>query len=66
MLPCSSASAKYKPYDHTTHRMDVAEDLGIVEPMKAIKMKWTENILQQVNDMDDVISDIADTPEVKL
>ena len=51
---------------HTTHRMDVAEDLGIVEPMKAIKMKWTENILQQVNDMDDVISDIADTPEVKL
>ena len=48
----------------TTHRMDVAEDIGVERPMKAIKVKHSQNILQQINDMDEVISDIDDTPEV--
>ena len=34
--------------------------------MKAIKVKHSQNIIQQINDMDEVISDIAETPEVKL
>jgi GR25 family glycosyltransferase involved in LPS biosynthesis len=48
----------------TTQRMDVAEDIGVETPMKAIKVKHSQNIIQQINDMDEVISDIAETPEL--
>jgi GR25 family glycosyltransferase involved in LPS biosynthesis len=50
----------------TTYRIDVAVDIGVERPMKAIKVKHSQNIIQQINDMDKVISDIADSPEVKL
>lgn len=49
---------------HTTSRMDVAEDLGIVSPLKYIKVINSENILEQINDIDEVTSDIRDTPEI--
>ena len=49
---------------HTTERMDVAEDLGVVEALKYTKVINSENVLEQINDMDEVISDILDTPEV--
>lgn len=49
---------------HTTERMDVAEDLGVVNPLRYVKVQDSENILQQINDMDEVISDILNTPEI--
>ena len=48
----------------TTGRLDVSRDLGIERPMKAIKLKHAENIFQQINDKDEIISDINGTPEV--
>ena len=48
----------------TTGRLDVSKDLGIETPMKAIKLKHAENIFQQVNDEDEITSDIDGTPEV--
>ena len=49
---------------HTTDRMDVAEDLGVVNPLRYVKVQNSENILEQINDMDEVISDILNTPEI--
>ena len=31
----------------TTQRMDVAKDIGVETPMKAIKVKHSQNIIQQ-------------------
>ena len=49
---------------HTSSRMDVAEELGVVNPLRYSKVINAENILEQRNDIDEVISDIRDTPEI--